>query len=70
MKYKEIFKLWHFWLFGFIYSIASLISEINYDGYFYLGFYPSYLGTIIASFVVILFFYTMGWLIFGRDKKE
>ncbi len=73
MKWKGIFKLWHFWLFVFLWAIYGLIRDINYLGYniYDIGiFHPVSIGIIAGGFVQILFVYTIIWLIFWRKKKQ
>ncbi len=70
MKWKGIFKLWHFWLFVILYTILRFLKQVNEDGWFALSHYPVYSAILVFGFLLTLLIYSIMWLIFGRDKKQ
>ena len=68
MKYREIFKLWNFWIVVAFYNLYQFIPQFQSNSSFSPNLYTS-IGTILGSFVTVLLFYSIWWLIFGRKKK-
>lgn len=67
MKWKEIFKLWHFWTIVILLSTFYVVKETNNAGFLSPGVIS---GSISAGFLFPLILYSLGWLIFGRGKKQ
>lgn len=70
MKYREIFKKWHFWLFVFLDFMFGFTREINYVGFFDIFYWYIYVAYIVGAFLIVSFIYTILWLFFWRKKKE
>ena len=76
MKYKEIFKKWHFWVIAISYPVFLLLKDLNSEAYlvglsirFFNLDYVSLISYFIIRFLIVLVIYSVIWLTFGRDKK-
>ena len=77
MKYKEIFKKWHFWLIAISYPTYLFWNDITNPAYYIANpeqlSNPDYLFFIfyfIIRFLIVLIIYSIIWLIFWRGKKD
>lgn len=58
MKYKEVFKAWWFYLIVLLYSVYSIIINLNEYGKL---FFVEYIGIFLGSFLGALVFYSVIW---------
>ena len=67
MKYKEIFKKWHFWLIVFIIGFYSLFTDPNYGSY---SFYFLSLTKFLGSFLGVFLIYSIVLFVYKLKKKK
>lgn len=74
MKFKEIFKKWHFWLVGLGYPIYLLwvdITSVEYYALYGLDLnYPFLISYFIIRFLIVVIIYSVLWFFLWKNKKD
>ena len=66
MKYKDIFKSWWFYVFIGVYFFYKVFTETIIYGKLFL---VEYVGILLGSFIGILFFVSLIFLLIKLSKK-